>query len=150
VLHDFPSGAQPVGGLFLLEKSPDLDLLGTTTRGGGGGDGTFFTYVPLTNAFFEDPFDASTGTVPASHPSVRLGLAPFGTTQAGGANGLGTIWWFPDIALGIVPIHDFAGGDGSRPTLSVLVEDAAGKHIYGTASQGGANGGGVLFELRPK
>ncbi len=148
VLFDFSTGAQPVGGLFLLENGPDLDLLGTTTRGGSG-VGTFFTYVPLTNAFFESPFDASTGTVPASHPSVRLGLAPFGTTQAGGASGLGTIWWFPDIALGIQSIHDFAGGDGSRP-LAPLVDDP-GEPIYGffgTTVRGGASDRGVLFHLK--
>src|SRR5262245_14632193 len=96
VLFDFSSGDQPVGGLFLLESGGDRLLLGTTTR--GGGDGTFFTFLPLVSVYDEFAFNASTGTTPASHPFVRLGLAPFGTTQAGGANGHGTIWWFPDIA----------------------------------------------------
>jgi len=147
VLLDFPSGAQPVGGLFLLEGGGDVNLLGTTTNGGSG-DGTFFSFLPSTSAFIEFAFSASTGATPLAHPFARLGLAPFGTTQTGGANGLGTIWWFPDIVLGIVPIHDFAGGDGSHPWAPLVDDPNAPIYgFFGTTVRGGAGDQGVLFHI---
>ena len=51
------------------------------------------------------------------------------------------IWIYTDL-------HDFSGGsDGRRPFSSVVI-DASG-NLYGTASEGGANGDGVVWEITP-
>jgi len=49
-------------------------------------------------------------------------------------------WTFTDL-------HDFNGTDGSRP-VGNLALDADG-NLYGSASLGGANGYGVIWEVTP-
>ena len=72
-------------------------------------------------------------------------------TPTGGANGLGTIYALHpksngDWALRV--IHTFTGGsDGSSGSAGKLL--LRGGHIYGAATTGGANGSGIVFELRP-
>jgi uncharacterized repeat protein (TIGR03803 family) len=81
----------------------------------------------------------------------------YGTTSAGGSNGQGTIFNLRPPATichsTVCPwtetiIHNFTGTDGGAPQFGDLVFDAAGD-IYGTASAGGAQGQGVVFELTP-
>jgi uncharacterized repeat protein (TIGR03803 family) len=43
-------------------------------------------------------------------------------------------------------LHSFTGADGANPEDVLLVRDSAG-NIYGTASNGGASGGGTVFKL---
>jgi len=55
---------------------------------------------------------------------------------------------FGDATWTYTSLHDFTGDiDGGEP-WSNLVFDANG-NIYGTASAGGANGYGVVFEITP-
>jgi len=75
----------------------------------------------------------------------------YGTTQDGGANGLGTIyalkpgsggtWMFNDI-------YSFAGGtaDGGLPLVGVTLENGS---LYGTTIIGGAYSSGTIFKLTP-
>ena len=74
----------------------------------------------------------------------------YGTTQIGGAYGWGTVFELSPNAEGkwrFSLLYTFAGAaDGGNP-LGSLVFDAG--NAYATASSGGANGFGVVFELSP-
>jgi len=74
----------------------------------------------------------------------------YGTTYAGGAYGLGTVFKLDKTGQEAVLYSFCSGGypctDGQGP-YTALVRDAAG-NLYGTAS-GGANGAGVVFKITP-
>jgi uncharacterized repeat protein (TIGR03803 family) len=77
----------------------------------------------------------------------------YGTTQNGGLYGYGTVFEVSPPAAGSTvwttkTIHVFgtATTDGQYPSSPNLVFDSAG-NLYGTTSQGGAFGGGTVFEL---
>jgi len=75
----------------------------------------------------------------------------YGTTQIGGAFGWGTVFELsptPEGKWRFSLLYTFTGGaDGGNP-LGNLVFDANG-NAYATASSGGADGFGVIFELSP-
>lgn len=53
----------------------------------------------------------------------------------------GGVWIYTDL-------HDFTGGsDGGSPFSNVVID--ASDNLYGTASMGGANGDGVVWEITP-
>jgi uncharacterized repeat protein (TIGR03803 family) len=70
----------------------------------------------------------------------------YGATYAGGANNDGVVFRMHKTSSGwhLVVLHSFSGPDGINPDAPLVI-DAAG-NLYGTASQGGANGFGVVFE----
>jgi uncharacterized repeat protein (TIGR03803 family) len=75
----------------------------------------------------------------------------YATTQNGGASGYGTVFKLTGTAETV--LYNFTGGaDGGGPDSGVicspsnLVRDSAG-NLYGTAYQGGAANGGVVFKL---
>lgn len=77
----------------------------------------------------------------------------YGTSQTDGAYGYGTVFELsPPAAGGTVwttkTIHVFGtlAGDGQYPSSANLIFDSAG-NLYGTTNQGGAFGGGTVFEL---
>jgi uncharacterized repeat protein (TIGR03803 family) len=71
----------------------------------------------------------------------------YGTTSAGGASGLGTVFKLDKTGTETV-LHSFAGSpaDGASPLLGSLVRDREGS-LYGTTSAGGASGAGAVFKL---
>jgi uncharacterized repeat protein (TIGR03803 family) len=71
----------------------------------------------------------------------------FGTTTNDGQFGLGSVFKLTPSGSGWTEtdLHAFAGSDGANP-FSNLVFDANG-NLYGTASGGGDNGKGVVFEI---
>jgi uncharacterized repeat protein (TIGR03803 family) len=74
----------------------------------------------------------------------------YGTTDQGGPYDMGTVFELTPVNGGgfYTDLHDFTGGeDGWAPAGSVLL-DAAG-NIYGTASIGGADNHGVVWEITP-
>ena len=72
----------------------------------------------------------------------------FGTTDGGGAKGLGTVFEISPNGTETI-LHSFAGGptDGANPVAG-LVMDSAG-NLYGTTDGGGAKGQGTVFEISP-
>jgi uncharacterized repeat protein (TIGR03803 family) len=72
----------------------------------------------------------------------------YGTTNAGGASGVGTVFKVTGKGKEIV-LHSFTGGaDGANPESS-LVMDVAG-NLYGTTIAGGASGAGTVFKIGAK
>ena len=90
-------------------------------------------------------FNGTNGTFPAGglvrDPRGNL----FGTTEGGGANGVGTVF---ELAAGsgtITTLASFDGANGALPVAS-LVRDPRG-NLFGTTEGGGANNDGTVFEL---
>ena len=74
----------------------------------------------------------------------------YGATYADGAYGEGSVFKLTPSNGGwtLTDLHDFTGGnDGGAPKGAVAV-DATG-NIYGTATQGGAYGQGVIWKITP-
>jgi hypothetical protein len=78
----------------------------------------------------------------------------FGTTGAGGSSnkcsgGCGVVFELKDDS-GIWTesvLHSFGGADGSNPNAALLIDQAG--NLFGTATAGGKDGLGVVFETSP-
>jgi len=72
----------------------------------------------------------------------------YGTTDAGGASGDGTVFKV-DSSGNETVLHSFTGGsDGAGPYETVLLRDSSG-NFYGTTESGGTNGFGSIFQMTP-
>src|SRR5258706_606202 len=68
-------------------------------------------------------------------------------TSDGGANQLGTLYKIKPDGTGFVNLLDFDGANnGSSPYGSLLFDGA---FLYGMTSQGGSNGNGTIFKIKP-
>jgi uncharacterized repeat protein (TIGR03803 family) len=141
-----PSGA-------VVEGRDDGALYGTTTYGNGGGgtafrsnkDGTGYTVLhSFGNSLslgHRDRLNPQSGLLEAADGVL------YGTTSAGGANGVGTVYRLGNDGNGYTPLYSFGGsnGDGQSP-WGVLVAGSDGA-LYGTTTQGGSDGLGTIFRL---
>ena len=90
-------------------------------------------------------FHGKTGANPLAPPIADAQGNLYGTTQDGGAHGLGTVYEITASGEETV-LHSFkAAPDGNLP-LSNLVLDADG-NLFGTTTQGGQYGFGTVFEV---
>jgi hypothetical protein len=150
-LYTFTGGSDGANPSTLLEDASG-DLIGTASNGGSNGVGTVFE-IPKTASGYGAGFGLysfASGAVGANPTSLITDANGdlFGATFNGGAYGYGTVFEIPNTPSGygaLVDLYTFTGGtDGSGPeTLSFGANGA----LYGTASSGGANGGGTVFEL---
>ncbi len=94
----------------------------------------------------------SDGSGPTSSLSSDGAGNLYGTTNSGGL-GYGTVFELSPTGGGgwnEAVLYSFTGrADGANPNLSYVTFDSGG-NLYGTASQGGAEGYGVVFELGPE
>jgi len=131
------------------------NLFGTTQNSGGagGGPGTVFELAPQ-QAGWTYRVHAFSGGNDAAFPAYGKLAGDskgnlYGTTQAGGTYGNGTVFRMRRDAHGRWRervLYNFTGGsDGGWPLGGLML--ANGK-LYGTAS-GGGYGGGVVFEITP-
>jgi uncharacterized repeat protein (TIGR03803 family) len=123
------------------------NLYGTTYDGGDFTCGTVFKLNTSGTETALHSFTNSSGD--GGNPSAGLIIGPdgylYGTTTTGGEHGYGTVFKM-DTSLNETVLYSFTGGDdGAYPTSSLLM-DAAG-NLYGTASAGGTDGYGTVFEL---
>jgi uncharacterized repeat protein (TIGR03803 family) len=71
----------------------------------------------------------------------------YGTTNYGGAAGVGVVYKLDTAGLETV-LYSFTGGaDGSAPYAGVI-RDSAG-NLYGTTELGGTRNTGVVFKITP-
>jgi uncharacterized repeat protein (TIGR03803 family) len=144
-------GSYPVAGLVLAN---DLNFYGTTTSGGAYGYGTVFKLTPsgaLTTlySFCQQTACADGATPHAGLVQGTSGLL-YGTTESGGARGLGTVFSIATSGEAFTTLYSFCLGrcdgsgpnDGSAPE-SALVQDSSG-NFYGTTSYG------TIFEITPQ
>ncbi|MGB6737817.1 MAG: choice-of-anchor tandem repeat GloVer-containing protein, partial [Candidatus Sulfotelmatobacter sp.] len=158
-------GEDPQTGLV---EDASGNLYGTTSAGGANcpsespgnicNFGTVFKLTPGSNGSY-------TESVLYSFCNCTDGYAPngliedaagnlYGTTNAGGAHGGGTVFKLTpgsggSYSYGVLYSFCSQGSceDGEYPYAG-LIEDAAG-NLFGTAEYGGGTGGGTVFELSP-
>ena len=146
VLHNFQGGSDgsnPIGGV----AQGNYGTIGTTSIGGTNGGGTAFI---LNSQMFLYSFPGNNYTLPWPGPWSNLvygAIGPSGTTYADGAHQYGSVFYMYGCAgWDAVTLHDFTGGlDGAYPVSSLLFD--ANGNIFGTTSEGGAYGFGVVLEI---
>jgi uncharacterized repeat protein (TIGR03803 family) len=132
VLRQFSGsdGQGPVGPLVLSGNS----LYGTTYLGGNSNYGTIFTLRTdgashSVLKHFEGPLH-SHGAIPSGN-LIFLGNALFGTAEAGGAYGIGTVFRIGTNGSGYTVLYSFGSSDtySARPRAGLV---AIGNTLFGT------------------
>jgi len=154
VIYSFTGGSdgsEPVGGLLIDQSG---NLYGSTASGGSGGGGTVFELSPNNGSWTFNLLSSLTGSAscgPWAELSFDSAGNLYGTTLCDGATGDGSIWELSNSGSGwsYSSLYEFSGGnDGKRPYSNVTL-DASG-NLYGTASAGGANSIGTVWEFTPQ
>ena len=150
VLHNFTGGQDgkyPYTGLTMDRAG---NLYGTRSYGGyvyelspSGSGWTYNTLYTFTESF---------GGGPAANLALDSSGNLYGTTRGGGGtnNPWGNVFKLTPSNGGWIytDLHDFTGGsDGGVPYSSVVVDSNG--NLYGTATVGGANDDGVVWEITP-
>src|SRR5215471_15139399 len=112
------NGAGPQGDLIADASG---NLFGTTSGGGGSNAGTVFEIAKTATGYAGSPitlvsFDVVNGANPVASLIADANGDFFGTTQTGGANGLGTVF----------EVVKTAAGYASTPTTLVSFNGANG------------------------
>jgi|HubBroStandDraft_4_1064222.scaffolds.fasta_scaffold00036_2 uncharacterized repeat protein (TIGR03803 family) len=153
ILHSFGygnDGSAPASGLIAVGSL----LYGTTSSGGGPPSESFGTVFSVSHGGSERvivAFNCTDGAVPVA-ALVKMGGTFYGATSVGGTSGCssggdGTIFALSSGGAEHV-VHAFGGGttDGYDPLDTLTAEHG---RLYGTAYNGGANGGGIVFDITP-
>ncbi len=154
VLHSFtatPSpaytnsdGAIPQAGLVLSFSGKTL--YGTARYGGSSARGTVFALNTDGTGFTNlHSFTGGSDGVGPSGSLILAGKTLYGTAQAGGSSGRGTVFALNTDGTGFTNLHSFTGAsDGIGPSGGLIL---AGNTLYGTAQGGGSSGAGTVFAL---
>ena len=157
VLYSFTGGTDgglPFAGVIFGENGA---LYGTAKQGGSAGFGVVYKLTPpgTSGGSWQETVlhsftGGSDGLIPYAGVIFDGSGALFGTTEAGGTTGNGTVYELTSGSGGTwthTVLYSFQGGsDGSDPQGG-LVFDASG-HLYGTTLYGGG-GGGTAYKLSP-
>ncbi len=91
-------------------------------------------------------FSGADGARPSGLVTLARDGFVYGTTAAGGAHGAGTVYRVRPDGSGFATVYAFTGqADGAIPSAGLL-ETRSGA-LVGTASAGGVNGRGVVFQV---
>jgi uncharacterized repeat protein (TIGR03803 family) len=145
------SGEDPYAGLIMLGKG---ELFGTTIEGGSTGGGAAFELVLGSNHHWTENVlhvfgKAGDGSAPYGGLVSDTKGNLFGTTVFGGGNNAGTVYELSPSRGGRWKertLYSFTGGpDGAYPSGTPTIDSTG--NLYGTASNGGQYGYGVVFEI---
>ena len=147
VLHHFAGGigdgATPWCGNILVQRT---NLYGMTRYGGAASSGVIFEIhsdgTGYTNLHEFGSVDGD-GVDPRNSLTAS-GATLYGTTQAGGTYGGGTVFSISADGSGYSQLHSFSGPDGDSPHGDVLPYNGL---LLGLTRWGGASGLGVIFSL---
>jgi uncharacterized repeat protein (TIGR03803 family) len=162
LLHSFngKDGMQPMANLIFDAAG---NIYGTTYAGGdltcrdggGNGCGAVFELIPGANGIWAEKvlhrFGGKDGFTPTAALIFDAKGNLYGTTLGGGAYAGGTVFeltpngssqWTESL------LYSFNSGSGGFSPYAGVIFDTQG-NLYGTATSGGANDGGTVFELSP-
>jgi uncharacterized repeat protein (TIGR03803 family) len=169
VLHSFCSqadctdGGNPGAGLIFDAQG---NLYGTTSAQGANGGGTVFELSPPSGGgtawtytvlySFCALANCADGQTPVAELIFDSSGNLYGTTEAGGTSGNGTVFelsppsgggsaWAESVLYSFCSQANCA--DGSAPKAGLILD--AGGDLYGTTQQGGTAGEGTVFKVRP-
>jgi uncharacterized repeat protein (TIGR03803 family) len=152
VSFDGTHGANPYGGLIADAAG---NLFGTTSSGGVNDGGTVFEIVKTGAGYASMPttlasFNGGIGNGPYGSLMADAAGDLFGTTAgdlSGITNNKGAVFLLIKFGAGYVrtTLVSFDGANGANP-FAGLIADAAG-NLFGTTANGGAHGGGTVFEI---
>jgi uncharacterized repeat protein (TIGR03803 family) len=152
VLHSFTNsegdGSEPFGSLVADKQG---NLYGTTQVGGNAyGMGIVFKVTPngTETVFHTFAGAANDGTEPSAGLIIDGAGNLYGSTWAGGANGMGSVFRLSPDGRETM-LYSFGGstGDGRGPVGGVVMDKAG--NLYGATYNGGANGAGIVFQVAP-
>ncbi len=147
VIHDF----ELVSSYASLIQASDGSLYGVD-EGGEAGLGAVFRITNLAGTPTFSLVYSFTGGADGAAPLGALVQASdgnlYGTTSGGGANNAGTVFSIGNLAGTPTKsvIHNFTGrADGGDPLASLI--QASDGNLYGTGSEAGLGGSGVVFRI---
>lgn len=154
VLYTFQGGTDGSKAIGLIFDQTG-NIYGTTSSGGHYGGGTAYELSPSGGGWTENLLHSFGAYLDGLIP-YRSVLAfdnagnLYGTTLDGGTIDAGSVFQLTPSAGGWTEsvIYSFTGGSDGRFPYSGLIVDQAG-NLYGTTTDGGAGGGGTIFELSP-
>lgn len=157
ILYGFAGSTDGSSPLDALVMDGSGNLYGTTRGASNGYWSTVFELSPPngTGGYTESVLHLFSGAADGNNPQAGLlrdGSGDlYGTTPIGGNLGGGTVFELvPNGAGGYTEsiAHSFDTSAGGVDPQGALIEDSSG-NLYGTATGGGSNGDGVVFELAP-
>ena len=87
------------------------------------------------------------GSYPSGTPVMDSHGVLYGTTQAGGAAGQGTVYQLDTTNWTFTTLHALAGNEGTSPIAGLSLGPAG--VLYGVAAYGGNGGNGTVFSVTP-
>lgn len=143
------NGANPL--FASLVQGVDGNLYGTTQSGGAHRQGTVFKVTPLGALTTLYSFCVKSGCTDGSAPYGGLALGTdgnlYGTTEAGGAHGDGSVFKITPGGT-LTTLHSFNLHDGANPYAALM--QATDGNFYGTAQSGGAHLLGTVYKITPQ
>ncbi len=146
VLHTFTGGADGGSAFGGLVQDSQGNLYGTANSGGANRRGVVYKIDTSGNYSVLHDF---AGAADGSNPWA--GLTPdgqgnfYGTTTQGGAFDAGAIYKITSSGA-LTLLYSFTGGAGGNIPYGAMALDKKG-NLYGTTSNGGADGFGLVFKL---
>ena len=151
-LYNFQDGNDGGTAYAGVIRDKSGNLYGATISGGTGSGGTVFELTPANGAWTYTVLYSWPGwAISASFRNLLMDASGnlYGTTHCDGY-GDGTVFeltpsngtWTNTL------LYNFTGGSGGYYLFSNILLDTQG-NLYGTASAGGANGYGIVFEITP-
>jgi uncharacterized repeat protein (TIGR03803 family) len=137
------TGSTPWGGVIMDSAG---NLFGTTYSGGTNNYGTVFEIVNGTSTITTiATFNNTNGANPYDTLYIDSSGNLYGTTYAGGANSLGTVFKIASGSNTITTIASFNGTNGSNPMGGVVMDSSG--DLFGTTRNGGSSSDGTVFEI---
>jgi len=162
ILHDFCPKGPPncqdghTPGVGALTMDTSGNLYGTTA-GGGYCCGTVFRLTPQGDGRWKETVlynfkGGASGFEPGAGVARDKAGNLYGTTVYGGSSqcDCGVVFRLSPRKNGrweYTVLHTFIGSNGAQPDANLILDTKG--NLYGTAATGGANGGGVAFEITP-
>jgi uncharacterized repeat protein (TIGR03803 family) len=142
-LHSFTGGNDGENLQAGLTLGTDGNLYGTTSYGGSGGYGTVFK-VSTNGASFRTlvSFNSTNGAYPYASLALGTNGNLYGTTEAGGSYGYGTVFQVTTNGI-LATLVSFSGTNGAYPYAALALGHDG--HLYGTTA--GNGGYGTVFMM---